>query len=177
MSKNIDLFHYIHFFLDVPVKTSCEAWNTLCDFCLDFPPILQSEQVDASWGKSEPVCRLQLTDSTENLVVYYGHRLLFFSFRLLFHPVGRYQTCLIFSVDFRTHMFSFVMCLLATRCTFLHEFVVIGTTLKSGSVWSSDTVYDAQFSFVTIYKVGKCVMPSVLKICSDFKSCVVYSSL
>ncbi len=61
------------------------------------------------------------------------------------------------------HMFSFVMRLLATRCTFLilylfilfshladafiqndfcdfwilREFVVIGTTLKSGSVWSS----------------------------------------
>ncbi len=24
-------------------------------------------------------------------------------------------------------------------------------------------VYDTQFSFVTIYKVGKCMMPSVLK--------------
>ncbi len=31
-------------------------------------------------------------------------------------------------------MFSFVMCLLATRRTFLLEFVVIGTTLKSGNV-------------------------------------------
>ncbi len=38
-------------------------------------------------------------------------------------------------------------------------------------------VYVAQFFFATIYKVGKCMMPSVLKICSDFKSCVVYSSL
>ncbi len=38
-------------------------------------------------------------------------------------------------------------------------------------------VYDAQISFVTIYKVRKCMMPSVLKICSDFKSRVVYSSL
>ncbi len=37
--------------------------------------------------------------------------------------------------------------------------------------------YDAQFSFVIIYKVGKYMMPSVLKICSDFKSCVVYFSL
>ncbi len=34
-------------------------------------------------------------------------------------------------------LFSFVMHLLATRHTFLHEFVVIGTTLKSGSVLSS----------------------------------------
>ncbi len=41
----------------------------------------------------------------------------------------------------------------------------------------SYVVYDAQFSFVTIYKVGKCMMPSALQICSDFKSCVVYSSL
>ncbi len=108
-------------------------------FCPDFPPILQSEEVDASWGKSEPVCRLHLTDSTENLIVYYGHRLRFFSFRFWLYRVGGYQTCLIFSADFRRHMFSFVMCLLATRCTFLREFVVIGTTLKSGSVWSSDT--------------------------------------
>ncbi len=38
-------------------------------------------------------------------------------------------------------------------------------------------VYDAQFSFVIIYQVGKCMMPSVFKICSDFKSRVVYSSL
>ncbi len=38
-------------------------------------------------------------------------------------------------------------------------------------------VYDAQFSFVTIYKVGKCMIPSVLKICSDFKSRVVFSNL
>ncbi len=30
--------------------------------------------------------------------------------------------------------------------------------------------YDAQFSFVTIYKVSKFMMPSVLKICSDLKS-------
>ncbi len=37
------------------------------------------------------------------------------------------------------HMFSFVMHLLATRHTFMREFVVIGTTLKSGSVWYSDT--------------------------------------
>ncbi len=41
----------------------------------------------------------------------------------------------------------------------------------------SRVVYDAQFSFVTIYKVGKCMMPSVLKICSDLRSRVVYSSL
>ncbi len=38
-------------------------------------------------------------------------------------------------------------------------------------------VYDAQFFFVTIYKVDKCMMPIVLQICSDFKSRVVYSSL
>ncbi len=40
----------------------------------------------------------------------------------------------IFITHFRTHMFSFVMRLLATRHTFLREFVVIGTTVKSGSV-------------------------------------------
>ncbi len=129
-----------------------------------FPPILQSEQVDASWGKSEPVCRLLLTDSTENHVVYYDHRLRFFSFSLWFYPVGGYQTCLIFQPILGHLLFSFVMRLLATRSTFLREFVVIGTTLKSGSVWSSGhVVYDAQFSFVIIYKVGKCMMSSVFK--------------
>ncbi len=133
----------------------------------------QSQPADYSW------------QIPQKISVYYGHRLLFFNFRLWFYPVGGYQTCLIFSADFRTQMFSFLMRLLATRCMFLREFVVIGTTLKSGSVWSSDTycmifrhvLYDAQFSFVTIYKVGKCMMPSVLKICSDCKSNVVYSSL
>ncbi len=40
----------------------------------------------------------------------------------------------------------------------------------------SHVVYDAQFSFVTIHNVGKCMMPSVLQICSYFKGRVVYSS-
>ncbi len=59
-------------------RNQSEAWNTLHDFWPDFPLILQSEQADASWGKSEPVCRLQLTDTTANLVVYCGRRLRFF---------------------------------------------------------------------------------------------------
>ncbi len=106
-----------------------------------------------------------MTDLTENHVVYYGHRLRFFSFRLWFHPVGGYQTCLIFSADFKIRMFSFVMRFLATRCTFPREFIAIGTNLKLCCVWSSIVVYDDRFSFVTIYKVDKCMMPSVLKTC------------
>ncbi len=42
-----------------------KAWNKLRDFSPDLPLILQSEQVDASWGAS-----LQITADTENLVVY-----------------------------------------------------------------------------------------------------------
>ncbi len=129
-------------------------------FFPDFPTILQSDQVDASWGKSETVCRLQLTDDKKSCSVLWSQTL----FVWYFQPILE-------------HMFSFVMRLLATRRTFLHGFVVIGTTFKSGSVIFSRAVYDAQFSFVTIYKVGKCMMPSVLKICSEFKSHVVYSSL
>jgi len=49
------------------MEVAAKAWNTLHDFCPDFPPILQSEQVDASWGKSKPVCRLKLTDSTKKI--------------------------------------------------------------------------------------------------------------
>ncbi len=41
----------------------------------------------------------------------------------------------------------------------------------------SRLVYDGQFSFVTIYRVVKCMMSGVLKKCSHFKSSVVYSSL
>ncbi len=42
----------------------------------------------------------------------------------------------------------------------------------------SRLVYDGQFSFVTIYKVVKCMMPGVLKICSHFKkSCSVFQPL
>ncbi len=40
----------------------------------------------------------------------------------------------------------------------------------------SRVVYDGQFSFFTIYNVGKSMLPGVLQICSDFKSHVVYSS-
>ncbi len=63
--------------------------------------------------------------------------------------------------------------------TFLHDFVVIGITLKSGSVWSSVVyvLYDGQFFLCDYYKVGKYMMSSIFQICSDFKSRVVYSSL
>ncbi len=58
---------------------------------------------------------------------------------------------------FSKHMlFLFVKCFLATRRMFLCESCTLSTL-----------VYDDQFSSVTIYKVGKCMMPSVLKICSD----------
>ncbi len=50
-----------------------------------------------------------------------------------------------------------------TRRTFLCEFVVIGTTLKSGSVCFSCLVYDGQFFLGDYCKVGKCMMSSVLK--------------
>lgn len=42
---------------------------------------------------------------------------------------------------------------------------------------SCSVLYDGQFSFLTIYNVSKCMMLSVLKICSDFESPVVYSTL
>ncbi len=58
---------------------------------------------------------------------------------------------------FSKHMlFLFVKCLLVTRRMFLCESCTLGTL-----------VYDGQFSSVTIYKVSKCMMPSVLNICSD----------
>ncbi len=41
------------------------------------------------------------------------------------------------------------------------------------SISLSCLVYDSQFSFGTIYKVGESIMPGVLKICSDFKRCGV----
>jgi len=85
-------------------------------------------------------------------------------------PVGGYQTCLIFLADVRTLMLFSFACLIATMCMFLREFVVYSLCL-------SCLVYDSQFSFGTIYKVGECIMSGVLKICSDFKSCVVYYSL
>ncbi len=87
-------------------------WNTLQNLC----PDLQSEQVDASCRKSEPVCRFVLTDLIENRIVWWS----------------------------QTDLISFVAWLLATRHTFLHKFVVFWfwTTLKSGSVWSS-VVYGA----------------------------------
>ncbi len=49
-----------------------------------------------------------------------------------------------------------------TKRTFLHEFVVIGTTLESDMILSH-LVYDGQFFLYDYYKVGKYMMPSVLK--------------
>ncbi len=61
------------------------------------------------WGKSETVCRLQLTDSTANLVVYYGHRLRLFSFRLWLSSRRISNTFdVFFFADFKTHMFPFM---------------------------------------------------------------------
>ncbi len=64
--------------------------------------------------------------------------------------------------------------------TFAGLYSKMGVTvnrLKPGCVIFSRVVYDAQFTFVTIYKVGERMMPSVLKICSDFKSCSVFQPL
>ncbi len=69
------------------------------------PPILQSEQVTLVEESQSQSADYIWHDSTENHVVYYGHRLRIFSFRLWFDPVGGDQTCLIFSADFRTHIF------------------------------------------------------------------------
>ncbi len=107
-------------------------------FALISPPISQSEQVDASWGKSEPVCRLKLTDSTQkkSRSVLWSQSPIFLAsdFDSIqsedIKHVWYFQPIL-------ENMFSFVMRLLATRRMFLHEFVVIGTSLQSGSVWSS----------------------------------------
>lgn len=52
---------------------------------------------------------------------------------------------------------------------------MFGITLKSGVILSC-SVYDVQFFSVSIYKVGKRLMPCV-SIRSDFKSLVVYTSL
>ncbi len=38
-------------------------------------------------------------------------------------------------------------------------------------------MYDGQLSFVAIYKVGKCMMPSFFKSDSDFKLCSVFQTL
>ncbi len=94
-------------------------------FALD----LQPGEFDASCQKSEAVCRFELTDFIENRIVYDSHRLRFFSFRLWFHHLEDIKHVGYFQPIFK-HIKN------TTRRTFLHEFVVIGTTLKSGSVWS-----------------------------------------
>ncbi len=53
-------------------------------------------------------------------------------------------------------LFVFVKCLLAQGACFCESCTL------------SRLVYNGQFSSVTIYKVNKCMMSSVLKICSDW---------
>ncbi len=54
------------------------------------PPIynLEKSMIVAKNQRQFAFCRLELTDFIENCMVYDGNRLRFFSFRLLFHPVG-----------------------------------------------------------------------------------------
>lgn len=61
-------------------------------------------------------------------------------------------------------LFSFVTHLLARSYMFLREFVVLRMTWKVCSfvILSRLLVYDVQLFSVTIYKVGKYIMPSVL---------------
>ncbi len=112
----------------------CAGLNLRLEYTTRFPPIYslekltlvaknQSQSADSSWH------------FIENHILYDGHAL---SFRLWFPSVVIYQTGLIFSAD----LFSFV----TSHDTFLCEFVVIGKTLKSGSVWSS-VVYCVMVSF------------------------------
>lgn len=58
--------------------TNSKGWNTLHGFC----PDLQSGQADASCQKSEPVCRFESTDFTENHVVYDDYRLFFYRLQI-----------------------------------------------------------------------------------------------
>ncbi len=57
-------------------------------FVLIFAYLLSGE-VDASCQKSEPVYKIELTDSTENHIVYDGETL--FSFRLWLHSENFFQ--------------------------------------------------------------------------------------
>ncbi len=137
-----------------------------------FPLILQSDQVDASWRKSGPVCRLQLTDSTENLVVYYGlQTLILSSLRIsnMFDIFSLFQNTYVFichaSPSNKAHVSVWV------RCDRNNFKVLVVYNLQTRSVSCPS------FPLSPIYIVSKCVMPSVLQICSDLKSHVVYSSL
>lgn len=91
------------------------------------------------------------------------HRLWFlfyffsFSFRLWFHRIGRYQTCLMFWDDFRT-LIVFICHTSLNDEVHVSAQVCFQNDLKSCSVWPS-VMYYAQLFFVTIYKIGKCMMP------------------
>lgn len=65
----------LNFFLSnqVSLKVGIHYTNFAQLFCID----LQSGQVNDSCQKSETVCRFELTDFTENFVMYDGHRLIF----------------------------------------------------------------------------------------------------
>lgn len=52
-------------------------------FCQHFCPDLQSERVNASCWKPEPVHRFELTDFKENHIVYDGHRQYFYEYLVI----------------------------------------------------------------------------------------------
>lgn len=88
-------------------RSVSKAWNTLHDFCTNFCPDSQSGLVDAGCLKSESVCRCDVTDFIENLVVYDSHRLQFFNLFIYYffklqamNPSRGHQIGLIFGNDF-----------------------------------------------------------------------------
>ncbi len=92
---------------------------------------------DLQSGEQESVCRFELTDFIVICLVYDGHSRNFLASD--YDPIWLEEIKHVwyFQLILEHILFSFVTHLLTTRDTLLSEFVVIGTILNSGSVWSS----------------------------------------
>ncbi len=102
--------HYIQH-MNIKVQLKAGIHCTLLSFC----PDLQSGQVTASCRKPEPVCRFELTDFIDNLVVCDGHRLWFLA--------SMYPSCSYQKYQISEHILLSVLCISYDN---ISEFVVFG---------------------------------------------------
>lgn len=124
-----------------------------------FVPICSLEEstlVAGSQWQSADIGQSELTDFAENCVVYDGHRLIFFYESVQLEDIKHvwFFELILEHIVFICHAFP------------SNEAHVCASLLCSEwleSLFLSCLVHDAQFLFETIYKVCKCMMPSVCK--------------
>lgn len=143
----------------------------LHNFCMDFCTSLQYGQVKIRLWKPADFGTSEMTNFTENCVVYNGHRV----FALDYDSIQNIRHVWYFQPIFKKHIVLIFMHLLATR--HVSAWVCcIQMAWKSSSVWSSFILCMMSSFFLFFFTLQNQLMYD-FKSFSYFKICVMISSL